>query len=1214
MFIRSITRLTLALIIVVTSLLFITSITATAVTTTASARPRADLIVNPGESIQAAIDAASDGDTIIVNAGTYTESLTLSKPVSLTGVNSDTTIIHAMAGQRVLTVTGATISNSVVISGLTFTGGYAGNGGGLYADHDVTMINMRFISNTSGTDGGGLYVSDAATLTNVDFISNTAQQSGGGLFSSNAVTMTSGTFIGNMAEQGGGARIRHARLSNVQFEQNSAPNGNGGGLNAVYLSISDTRFVNNSANWAAGLFAAASAQVMSASFENNHAVSGGGAMLTGSTLADRAKLFVWNTQFISNTATSPGSIGGAVYYNSNGVVHFTNVVLARNHAQAYGAALFLNGSEVVILKHLTIADASINPLAAITVFSNWPAYIIDSIITNHAIGIQSLGIGDNEDYNLFYGNLTNTVGVITGAHSLIGDPRFVDPAHDDYHLIFGSASVDHGVDAGVYTDLDGNVRPQGAGFDIGAYESPYATTSTDLALTQAVTPTFIAPGQTVSYTLAFTNQGSYTATGVLITDSLPPNFISLTVASSGAPITQAAQSAWQVADLAPGDGGIITLSGALNVPWFTPNIFTNTAHITAATVDTDTTNNTASAAVTICGTIQCAIDAAHEGDTLLIPSGLYTESLTLSKPVSLTGVNSDTTIIHALAGQRVLTVTGATIGNSVVISGLMFTGGELSGGTGCPAYCGGGILMDDISQPILCNIRIAGNSAPYAGGVRAKNLLLINSMIADNTGGGAIAYTATVTGGEFNNNVGNGGLAAEVLTVSGARFISNTAYEGGGVYVNQSAVIINATFEDNRCTGDYCGGGGLHAAQYFPGALTVSNTIFVNNSAYDGGGVFSYNKSITVENSSLISNTAHNHGGGIWVRDSSLVMRDTQVISNSANNGGGGAFAYNEATVVNSRFENNDAGNSGNGGGLYTNGPAVLTDSQFLSNTAASGGGVWAGGAFLTGGRFEGNISAGGLGGGLSTGPLTMSGTQLVSNTAMCGGGAFAISPVIINGGRFERNTSNDSGGALCLSTLTLTGTEFIGNSAATKGGAIFYSYTDADPIRNGRIINALFSQNSANAGGTALFVHAKDNVALLHATITGTNLQLPSAIAISQGTLNVTNTIIANHAIGISNTGGTVAEDYNLFYSNITNTVGVITGAHSLNGDPRFVDPAHDDYHLLFGSAAIDHGVDAGIYTDLDGIARPIGAGFDIGAYEDQGMAYRVFLPLIQK
>ncbi len=45
-----------------------------------------------------------------------------------------------------------------------------------------------------------------------------------------------------------------------------------------------------------------------------------------------------------------------------------------------------------------------------------------------------------------------------------------------------------------------------------------------------------------------------------------------------------------------------------------------------------------------------------------------------------------------------LTVTGATISNSVVISGLTFTGGDVSGGFGCPNYCGGGLLIINDAQ------------------------------------------------------------------------------------------------------------------------------------------------------------------------------------------------------------------------------------------------------------------------------------------------------------------------------------------------------------------------------------------------------------------------------------------------------------------------------------------------------------------------------------
>ena len=95
----------------------------------AHAAPLADTIIVTS-SIQAALDSALPGDTVFVPAGTYTESLTLSQAVSLTGELSSTTIVYALAGQRVLTVTGASIDSSVVISGLTFTGGDAGSGNG----------------------------------------------------------------------------------------------------------------------------------------------------------------------------------------------------------------------------------------------------------------------------------------------------------------------------------------------------------------------------------------------------------------------------------------------------------------------------------------------------------------------------------------------------------------------------------------------------------------------------------------------------------------------------------------------------------------------------------------------------------------------------------------------------------------------------------------------------------------------------------------------------------------------------------------------------------------------------------------------------------------------------------------------------------------------------------------------------------------------------
>ena len=839
-----------------------------------------------------------------------------------------------------------------------------------------------------------------------------------------------------------------------------------------------------------------------------------------------------DTRVISNSGY-PGS--GLVLINgSSGQV--INSLFAQNSApHGNGASIYSWGDLQII--HTTIADTSLNPGAAIY-FEVGSLHITDTMILSHAVGILTsrYNTGVTEDYNLFYGNTTDRDGVITGTHSLNGDPRFVDPAHDDYHLLFGSSAIDHGVDAGVYTDLDGNSRPLGNGFDIGAYE--------------------------------FTGGTRYMAT-----------------------------------------------TG-------------------------DDTSDLCLDQATPCATIQHAIDVANDGDRVLIASGLYTQSTTLDKPVSLTGVNSDTTIIHAIAGQRVLTVTGATITNSVVISGLTFMDGL--------ADKGGGILIQQQALPIIRNSLLYNNRADQGGGLYSYGpVSMIDTRVISNGaihgGGGAYAgMTATLTGGEF---------------------IANDSWaDGGGAYLVQAAIITGTQFRNNHGSN----GGGLFAdLNTYPGPWVLTNTEFFGNAAQAGGGAALFGTSqitVQIDGGRFENNTSSTYGGGLL--GDRVRLNGTRFISNSAVSSGGGALVY-DASVTDSLFERNaistgDGGGlmahnlllrhttfvsntaSGNGGGLFASEAVTLTNVDFISNTAQENGGAVLGGpSFVTGGHFIDNHATGhnSTAGGLGTDhDTTISGTTFLSNSAsFAGGGLYANYTAtlyntrfeanhtityagglyaehvwIISGTTFSNNSANKGGGAIIGNLSFMTNTTFISNSAAGGVGGLVAGSHDTT------IANSLFARNSGEALNLSVYNLAR----ILHTTIADPITTTDPGIHIDFMNTNVhvyvNDSIITNRGIGIeTNFGkfyGIVIENYNLFYDDITNTIGVITGEHSFVGDPRFVDPTQDDYHLASDSAAIDHGVDAGVYTDLDGNPRPIGSGFDIGAYEYQGVLYRVFLPVLRR
>jgi len=109
----------------------------------------AEIHVYPGQSIQAAIDSAAPGDTIIVHAGTYNEKIVIDKPLTLLGAQHDVDPRGGAWKDNITTInpgegnTGINITSSdVVVNGFEVTGGVYG----IYVGY-TNVSNIRILYN-----------------------------------------------------------------------------------------------------------------------------------------------------------------------------------------------------------------------------------------------------------------------------------------------------------------------------------------------------------------------------------------------------------------------------------------------------------------------------------------------------------------------------------------------------------------------------------------------------------------------------------------------------------------------------------------------------------------------------------------------------------------------------------------------------------------------------------------------------------------------------------------------------------------------------------------------------------------------------------------------------------------------------------------------------------------------------------------------------------
>ncbi len=267
---------------------------------------------------------------------------------------------------------------------------------------------------------------------------------------------------------------------------------------------------------------------------------------------------------------------------------------------------------------------------------------------------------------------------------------------------------------------------------------------------------------------------------------------------------------------------------------------------------------------------------------------------------------------------------------------------------------------------------------------------------------------------------------------------------------------------------------------------------------------------------------------------------------------------------------------SSRGGGMFNDGSSpTVTNCTFTANSASGyGGGMYNrnGSPGVTNCTFSGNTSTA-QGGGMynSQSSPTVTGCTFSANNSNYGGGMYnsQSSPTVTNC-TFSANSATARGGGMCNldgGGPTVTNCTFSGNSTPGSGGGMF-SEMSSPTVRA-----CTFSANTAPIGG---------------------------GVCQSGGTLTVTNCIFW----GSGATADQVVADASATTA-ITYSVTDLVGTGNTEANPRLGTLADNGGStrtcaLLAGSSALNSGTSTGApATDQRGIARPQGAGFDMGAYE---------------
>jgi parallel beta-helix repeat protein len=199
---------------------------------------------------------------------------------------------------------------------------------------------------------------------------------------------------------------------------------------------------------------------------------------------------IQNTVIEGNLLERCDSTWGVIIIGTRGSesLIYANTLRENSGSPDWAGAIMLNGPGNVVFNNLIYATEGLD---GIYVFRYPDNKVFHNTIHGLDVGIgfdsDGPGLAGTEAVNNilsqngqqiagYTGGVTVSRNLFDGSSEMYGvdpiqaDPQFVDAPHGDFRLQSTSPAIDAGPDVGIYFDILGNWRPQGSGYDLGAFE------------------------------------------------------------------------------------------------------------------------------------------------------------------------------------------------------------------------------------------------------------------------------------------------------------------------------------------------------------------------------------------------------------------------------------------------------------------------------------------------------------------------------------------------------------------------------------------------------------------------------------------------------------------------------------------------------------------------------------------------------------------------